>query len=510
MSAVDAKSEGAAPGAPARITRGERFASFLGVHDAGRVLRDFATYLPTQAIPAIAGFLVLPVLARKLFPTDLGILTIAQTLITFGWTVVGAWLAGAIIREYPAHSARAELRPFVRTLERGLGLSAIALVGFCALLGLGSLISDAIREHAVWIAAATAGLIVQNIAVSLFAASLRPRAYAAVEVTTRVGGIGLGVLFVFLGYGVRGYLIALGGSSLLIGLVGLWRAWPRTGADVRGAATDLRKWIHYGYPATVASIVLWGLAFVDRYILALLENAGAVGVYTVGSVLGDRLVMVPMFAFAAAAAPLLVTAYEHSGRTEVERMLTSYTRVVLLIGLPCIAFVAASATDLVTLITGFRYYDYREAATVAPIVAGGSLLFALAGLANTGLVVARRTKFLVLSSSLGLVVNVAANLALIPSLGIKGAAIATPIGTGIYLLSTYGFARAHATWRVPIATLARASIAAACGYTAVRIAPFPADRPTRILLTAALGLVVYVLALAALGERRQTRAALAS
>mgnify|MGYP003336594428 CR=1 FL=1 len=51
-----------------------------GSHDAGRALRDFATYLPTQAIPAIAGFLVLPLLARKLTPTELGVLAIAQTL----------------------------------------------------------------------------------------------------------------------------------------------------------------------------------------------------------------------------------------------------------------------------------------------------------------------------------------------------------------------------------------------------------------------------------------------
>src|SRR3954470_5464693 len=59
--------------------RGLWLAQALGVRDAGRVLRHFVAYLPTQLIPAVAGFLVLPVLARELAPTQLGVLTLAPT-----------------------------------------------------------------------------------------------------------------------------------------------------------------------------------------------------------------------------------------------------------------------------------------------------------------------------------------------------------------------------------------------------------------------------------------------
>jgi O-antigen/teichoic acid export membrane protein len=48
--------------------------------------------MPTQVIPAIAGVLVLPILARELAPSELGILAIAQTLITLGRTAAGSWL----------------------------------------------------------------------------------------------------------------------------------------------------------------------------------------------------------------------------------------------------------------------------------------------------------------------------------------------------------------------------------------------------------------------------------
>lgn len=492
--------------------RGVRLASALGLRDVGRLLGDFATYLPSQAIPAIAGFLVLPVLARELAPTALGVLAIAQTLVTLGWTIVGTWLAATIIRELPSY-ADGRRAAFAATLARGLVVSGLALAAFGVALAAGAIVSSAIAQNLLLIVAATAGLFVQNIAVSLFAAQLRPRAYAAVEVSARVGGIGVGVALVFTGHGVAGYLAGLAASSIVIGIVGLAFAWPRQeqpqDIPVQDDPDALRRWLAYGVPASLGGIVLWGLSFVDRYLLAVLENAAAVGVYTVGNVLGDRIVMVPMFAFTAAATPLLVTAFEADGRASVERLMSSYTRVILLVGFPCVAYIAAVGGDLVTLITGYRYAEYEPAATVAPIVAVGSIFTALAGLAHTGLAVARRTIFLVLAASIGLAANVLANLALIPPYGIVGAAVATPIGTAVYLAATYWWARAYATWRFPFATLFRSGAAAAAGYVAVSVAPLGGPRVLHVVLAALVGAVVYVAALAILGERRRNAAALA-
>jgi O-antigen/teichoic acid export membrane protein len=229
-----------------------------------------------------------------------------------------------------------------------------------------------------------------------------------------------------------------------------------------------------------------------------------------GNTLGDRVVMVPMFAFATAATPLLVTAFERGGQGDVERLMRAYTRIVLLVGLPCIAYVAAVGSDLVTLITGWQYVEYAPAATVAPIVAIGSLLFALAGMANTGLAVAKQMKYLVLSSGIGLAVNVLANLVLIPPMGVKGAAIATPISMAAYLLATYHWARRYATWHVPFGTLLRASTAAGVAYVCAATVSVGSSRLMHVLLAAAVGLLVYLAALLALGERRRGQAGAAA
>jgi O-antigen/teichoic acid export membrane protein len=487
-------------------SRGVRLASAVGLSSAGRVLRDFATYLPTQAVPALAGFVALPILARRLTPTDLGVLAIAQTLISLGWTSLGGWLAAAIVRELPASRARdADLGAFRRTLAHAVGVVAAAILAFAAVLGVVSIASSAIGQTLGLVVAALAALAVQNIAVSLFAAGLRPRAYALTEGTARVSGLAVGTALVFGGHGVSGYLVGLAVSSAVIGGIGLGFAWPRsTSTAVSSHPAALRSWVVYGLPMSAAAIVLWALVFVDRYLLALFEDAAAVGVYTVGSTLGDKVVMVPMFAFATASAPLLVTAFETRGRPEVERLLAAYARFVFLVGLPCIAYIAASGKSFVNLVSGLRYEEYVPAATVAPIVAAGSLLFALAGMANTGLAVAKQTKFLVVAAASGLAANVAANLVLIPWLGIKGAAIATPIGSAAYLLGTYWWSRRYAALRLPFATLGRAAIAAAAGYgAACAVTVSPTEPAVNVVLDAVVGLPVYVGVLALLGEHRR-------
>ncbi|MDX6453213.1 MAG: hypothetical protein QOH16_3262 [Gaiellaceae bacterium] len=480
----------------------QRLVSALGLQGLGRMLRDFATYLPTQAIPAVAGFIVLPVLARKLSPTDVGILAIAQTLISLGWTAFGAWLAAAIVREFPAARETGDLGSFRSTLVRGLALVLGAIGIFAALLGVAAMVSSAVGKTLPLVLAAVVAMTLQNTAVSLFAANLRPRAYAAAEVTGRVGGMAAGTALVFNGYGVAGYLASLAVASAVVGLIALPFAWPRTDRHEGHARSDVRTWIAYGVPTSMGSIVLWALIFVDRYLLAALKNAGAVGIYTIGNTLGDKVVMVPMFAFATAATPLLITEFERNGRERVERLLRSYTRFVFLVGVPCIAFVAAAGSNIVTIIAGLHYVEYAPAARVAPVVAVGSLIFALATMANTGLAVARRTKFLIVSSTIGLGVNVVANLLLIPRFGIEGAAIATPIGNLAYLLATYHWSRRYATWHIPYATLIRTCVAAAAGYGAAVAVSIGTSRLLDIGLDAVIGLTVYLALLGLLGEHR--------
>ncbi len=486
-----------------------RIADAFGVRDAGQALRYFATYLPAQAIPALLGFLVLPLLGRELAPTELGVLTISQTLITIGWIVVGGWLAAAVIRELPKHAMDSTMPRFSRDLVRAFGISGLMFLGFALFVALVGLVTAAVADNYWLILAATAGLVLQNVAVSLLAAGLRPRSYAVVNLLARVGGISLGAYLVFEGYKVQGYLFGLASVTLAVGSLGLVWAWPRGPGGAGGEAGDVRAWWNYGFPSASGELAGWVLLFVDRYLLAGLVSTAAVGVYTVGNVIGDKIVTIPALAFYTAAWPLLVRVYESHGRPQVEVLMRSYTRVVLLLSIPTVAFVTATAGPWVHGLTG-NSYSYSGAIAVIPWVALGAVFYSLAIVGNSGLVVSKHTWPLVYGACIGLGVNVAINLVLIPRYGIMGAAVATPISNLTYLFATHWWARRYATWLFPYTTAIRAIAAALVGYVVARWAMTLFGHFSEQIAAAAIaGGIVYLATLLLLGERRAGRVAAA-
>jgi O-antigen/teichoic acid export membrane protein len=482
-----------------------RLARALGVQESGRALRDFVTYLPTQGLPALAGLLVLPLLAHRLSPTTFGVLTLAQTAITLGWTVSGSWLTLAIVRELPAAREDGRFGSFARTLSRALLVSTGLLGTFCVFLLIVGVFSDAIAANLWLVVLAAAGVIAQNVASSLLAASLRAREYAVFTVISRTSAVTAGAALVLIGYHVTGYLAGYASAAVVLGTVGLCLSWPRNQAA--GGERQTAAWIRYGFPASALGMASWMLAFVDRYILALLRSTGDVGRYSVGNLLGDKMISIPALAFMTAAAPLLVTAYERHGAHEVERLMRAYTRVLILVGLPTIAFLTASRTDLLHLVAGHQYG--AGTAIVSPIVATGSLIYVLAPIAYSGLVISRKTRPMVHAAALGVLANIAANFALIPALGVIGAAIATPIGTSVFLAAAYRGGRPFAHWHFPWPTGARAAGSAfTAGALAAVVVHIVDGTATGLIAALIVTAAVYLAVLGALGELgdRQTAA----
>jgi O-antigen/teichoic acid export membrane protein len=291
---------------------------------------------------------------------------------------------------------------------------------------------------------------------------------------------------------------------LAVGAVALVFAWPTRGAAVH-APSRVSGWLRFGVPIAVSAVMFWGLSSLDRYVLALLRDTGSAGVYSLGNSLGYQAVNIPLFAFLTGATPLLMTAFERTGREEVERLMRAYTRVMLLIALPIVALAAAVGDQAVDLVTGGKE-SYTSAGPVIPLVSVAALLTALGSLAAAGLGTARQTRFLVIGSGVGLLVNIVFDLILIPPYGIEGAALASPVGALAFLAVTYRFARRFARWHFPLETFVRALLGAAAAYAVARVAvPNGFGELASVLLALVLGAVAYVIALLVLGERKAGR-----
>lgn len=455
-----------------------------------RVVRHFLYYLPTRGLPAVAGLVVLPFLTRSLSTSEFGILALAQTLISLGWTVTGGWLGAAVVREFSGHAARGELGVFSRTLARGMRWSFLMLLVFSGGVVLFGALNNGMRPVAPFVVIACVGQILQNISVSLLVAKLRPLIYATLETSCRVGGIALGLVLLKQGHGVPGYIAGLGIVSTIVGAIALLVAWPRAHGAPATTSADVRRWLIYGFTLSAAGIALWALSFIDRYLLSAMTSTSDVGVYAVGNLIGDKFISLPLLSFLAAANPLIINHFERHGPEHVEQQLFRYCRVLFIIGAPMLGFVFAFSGRIIPVATGSS--SYGAALHVAWLISIGSFLFVLGSLAEVGIILSRRLNPILWASLIGLASNVIANVVLIPRLGILGAAIATPVGTGTFLAAIVWWARLTMPLRWPVTTILQSAAAATVGYAVARalLAGVPGELAAP-LTAGAVGLVAY-------------------
>lgn len=480
-----------------------RLATRFGVHDAGRLLRDFSVYFPARVISAFAAAVALPIIARRVPPTELGTLALAQTLINLGWIVSMQWLTATVMRELPRHRELGDVPSFRRALLRVMALVIASFALFAAFVWIAGLASSAIRQNEGIVILAAAALSMQNLTTTLFLANLRPVAYAVFETVGRVGGIALGIRLVFLGHGVHGYLVGLAVVPAVVGILGLPLAWPRAHRRTEHReAVGLRGWIGYGVPAAVSASIMWGVLFVDRYMLALLKTTGDVGVYSLGAVVGSQAVLIPAFALSSVARPLLYQSYEADGREAVEAKVRAYTRLLLMLVVPVVAFIAVASGPLIRFLShGFFGQYYTDAIRVAPLLAFATALQSLGYIGNVGIAISRKMRLQLVGTGSALTVTVIGNVILITAFGIIGCAVATVIGSAVLLLAPRRLASHYVVWRFPWSTLLRTVVAAAAGSgVGYLVRSAVSGDLSQVIAVAVAGGAVYAVALAVLRE----------
>jgi O-antigen/teichoic acid export membrane protein len=321
-------------------------------------------------------------------------------------------------------AARSQTRGILRqAVLLAVGLSAIAIVVVVALY---PTLSRTVLRGIDPVLVAAAMLSLPLLAIATFTTGIitslkAVRWYTAVQVTQAIASVILVVLVVgVLGYGVEGaiaiYLFA--GAILMIGgVVGVRRA-TRTVANP--SPVSFGALFRYGLPLYPGSITTFLSYRVDGYLLALLmaDPSTALGYYSMAVTLAEMVLLVPT-----AVSWVLFPHVAGSDRGDADRAVLVVTRVTLLA--TAVAAIAFSPVATVLVSVGLpaftpalpAYYVLMPGAVAMSVTktAGGYI----AGLGRTGTVSA--------VTITAAVVNITANLILIPMFGIVGAALASLI-----------------------------------------------------------------------------------
>ncbi len=198
----------------------------------------------------------------------------------------------------------------------------------------------------------------------------------------------------------------------------------------------LRPWLRATLPVTLARLSRGLLFNVDLLLLGVLVTPTEVGIYGVAA-------RIPLFLaflslqFHTAIFPAVTRALAAGGSAHLRRIHRETLQAALGAAIPVALAVSVVSLPLVTLLFGDTY---RDSAALLPLLLGRSVIVAVGGLYRN-LLLAGRPSHDARFTTAGLAVTVTVIVALVPILGLAGAAIGTILGEATLLVCYFVAAR---------------------------------------------------------------------
>ncbi len=395
-----------------------------------RLATTGAAYTASSVASKLLAVFLLPLYTRYLSPTEYGTAEVLLSGVIAASIVIRFGMIEAILRFY-------YLPDVSRSAVVGTGFAALlwtATAGAAVGLALAEPISQVLLGHpdAGLVRIAIGGLWALTLweyVLALLRLEERARAYFAITVANVLVTIPLTVLLVVaLGEGAEGLLIATYATVFPFIALRLWE--ERRRLRLLPDRPLLRRMTRFGLPTMPAELSLYSLNFIDRIVLARTAGLAAAGLYALAVKFAQGMNVIAR-AFQLAWPPLAYSI------TDDDEARAAYALVFTWFTAVCAFAVAGFWLLGPWIVRLLAAPDFFGAHRALPLLATGIALYALylvqvIILGRTG-----RTELSFPATVAGTIVNVALNLALVPSMGIVGAGIALVASYLLILAITY-------------------------------------------------------------------------
>jgi O-antigen/teichoic acid export membrane protein len=442
------------------------------------------------------------VYTRVLAPAEYGAIDILNIFGNLVALTVALEITQAVARFLPDADSLAERRRLVSTAAL-FSLGAYSLFLAAALVWSGELraltVGDAVPPEVMVVALVSIWATgIFQMAQNVLRFTLQPRAYTVSSLAFSLVSIVVSVsLVVLFDAGVLGVMT----GQLVGGLVGTTVAvwYGRTMYLPFISWERLIRMLRFSAPLVPASLGVFVMMYIDRIALNEMTTLASVGIFGVAYRIAS-IVSLLMIGFQLALTPLIYDRYrDPSTPVELARVFRLFVAGASMLGMS----LSVWAPELLRIATTPEYY---EAAVVVPLLAP-ALLLASMYVFLPGLAIAKRTRLIGLITIGGAVINTGLNLALIPVMGVRGAALATLMSAGLVLAAHVVASQRH--YHVPHRW--RSLGAAGMGYVVLVAAGVAVGHGTavsivvKVVLTACLAAVVIVAGLITPPELERVR-----
>jgi O-antigen/teichoic acid export membrane protein len=441
-----------------------------------------AVYASGLALQGLGGLLVLPFITRTLGPGEYGRVAVAVVVMMLVGLLVSGGAQLVLLAEYyrDAHGLGA------RALA-GAVMAASAVVALVALVVLAALPAESAATLPVLSVLAAAGLAAVSTEQAMFRAMQRPGRFLAVTLASTVGAQLAGLLGAQGSATAESYMAAYAamvGSSAVVGATGcrLVRPWRHR--------TQITSRVRLLAPVVPQTFALLGLVAGDVLLVAWILGDAAAGRYQVAWLLGSVAYYSASAVSNAWSPRAMDDAVTNGAWSYLARTGAGVLAAVTMVG---VAVVVASPLAL-PILAPAEFDPGDLVGVVAVLALSGPAALLYLGSANV-LLRAKRTPTLLLLTIAGAATMVLLAVALLPQVGVVGAALGKAAG-----LLVLGVGAAHAassdagsllrSWRAAL-TLAGGALASAA-YAQLVVSPLAL--PDALAAGVLAGSVVIVLA----------------
>lgn len=417
-------------------------------------IRGSVLLLAGQVISTLVGSAVIQVLlVRHLSKTEYGAFAYALSvaILLEGFSSLG--LSRAVARFIPIYDEEEDYRKLFGGLllaigaTLGLGLAAVLLVNGMRGFIEGTLVNDTLAVTLlvilICLAPITALENVLDKTIVIFSSVralffrkyvLTPGLRLLVVLVLVVGDAGL--RFLAFGYVAAG-VIGLAAYGWI-----LWRALHRRGLlqhfRLRGLTLPVREMLAFALPLLTTDLVFTVMTSSDAVMLGYFGDVEEVAALR-AVVPFARLNQFVLLSFGLLFVPLASRLYARGDRAGINDLYWQSAAWVAVLSFPLFAVTSALASPLTILLFGERYAD---SAPLLAVLAVGYYFHAALGFNGMVLSVFKKVRYIVSINLLAAMVNIAANLVLIPAYGALGAALATSTALVVHnLLKQAGLLR---------------------------------------------------------------------
>ncbi len=472
-----------------------------------RIAKDLLTYLPAKALPALAAFLTVPIYTHLFSPAEFGNYVLAVGVSEFMLLVVIEGFSLGAIRFYSTYQRRSNLSSYFGVVFGSVGIITLAstIVSASILITIHSAIPSNLYSL-LWAALA---LFSVSALFTTLTDVLRGQEkglwYSIFLVSSSFGGIVFGLIFVLV---FETNIVGLiWGQALGLFLPIIPLIWFTTrsvaGSPAQFNRSDFRQIWTFALPFVIANIAFWMLTISDRYIVELFRGSYEVGLYAVASKISSRSIQLLVSLFILVPVPIVSRLWEERGQQATEDALTAFTRMFLLMIVPAVVGLSVVAAPLVRILADDAYYEGYQAIW---LVALASMALGLSELGRLGCLVTNHTHLIARNQCIMAITGLALNFILIPIFGFMGAAISAVVVFSLLAVLQAITSARFLTWRWPLKSLWRISVAAAAMVIAVLIVQVAIPSNTilwqviNLLTSIVIGVLTYGWGLWFLGE----------